>query len=545
VGVSHASVFSAYVAGDAKAFFASHFADPDARARATMRAVRPLAARTIEALRAQNARLAPSAARDAHLDALQAGAAAVVTGQQVGLFLGPLYTLYKAASAIAVSRALARETGKPIVPVFWLQTEDHDLPEVASCTLPRDGLSPLTLDVPSAPEARVSLAHCVLPAEVEQSTAALRAELERLPHAREHLERIERAYRPGATWGDAFAQVIGELFAPEGLVLINPRDPALAEQTAAVHAQALHKAEAIASALAAHCAQLRAAGFEPQVHVRPGAPLSFFHAAGAHGARSRLMPCERGYRRVAAASEPAVARAEDAEHTVRELLDTLARDPLSFSTSALLRPIVQDTLLPTAAYVGGPGEIAYFAQLAPLYAAFDMPMPVIVPRARFRVVEDKMKRLLDRLQLTPDDATRDAASLAAAHASRTAAFSPEQLEQMLRTRFDEALESALAQTGPLREQLRPAHEKTKAAVHAAAGKLAEKHRNALGHQNEALLRDIERLKQALQPAGEPQERVYGFSYYAARYGERPFIEGILRALETSDPFDPSVRDLQP
>jgi len=543
--VSHASVFSAYVAGDAKAFFASHFADQAARARTTVRAVRPLAAPTLAALRTQNTRLSPSAARDAHLDALQAGAAAVVTGQQVGLFLGPLYTLYKAASAIVISRALARETGKPVVPVFWLQTEDHDLPEVASCTLPRDGQSALTLSVPAAQDARVSLAHCALPAEVEQSTAALRAELERLPHAREHLDRIERAYRPGAKWGDAFAQVIAELFAPEGLVLIDPRDPALAEQTSAVHAQALQKAEVIASALAAHCAQLRAAGFEPQVHVRPGAPLSFFHAAGAHGARCRLMPCERGYRQVAAASDAAGTRAEGSEHTVSELLDALARDPLSFSTSALLRPIVQDTLLPTAAYVGGPGEIAYFAQLAPLYAAFDMPMPLIVPRARFRVIEEKMQRVLDRLQLTPDDATRDAASLAAAHASRNAAFTPEQLEQMLRMRFDEALESAIEHTGPLREQLRPAHEKTKAAVHAAAGKLAEKHRNALGHQNEAVLRDIERVKQALNPAGEPQERVYGFSYYAARYGERPFIDRILNALETSDPFDPSLRDLQP
>jgi bacillithiol biosynthesis cysteine-adding enzyme BshC len=544
VGASHASVFSAYVAGDAKAFFASHFADRAARTRATTRAVRPLAAQTIAALRAQNARLAPSVARDAHLDALQAGAAAVVTGQQVGLFLGPLYTLYKAASAIAISRALARETGKPVVPVFWLQTEDHDLPEVACCTVPRDGQSALTLGVPAAQDARISLAHCVLPEEIEQSTAALRVELERLPHAREHLERIERAYRPGVKWGEAFAQVVAELFAPEGLVLIDPRDPALAEQTAAVHAQALHKADAIATALAAHCAALRAAGFEPQVHIRPGAPLSFFHAAGAHSARSRLTPCERGYRRVTAPNET-IARSEDAEHTVSELLEALARDPLSFSTSALLRPIVQDTLLPTAAYVGGPGEIAYFAQLAPLYAAFDMPMPLIVPRARFRVIEEKVQRVLDRLQLTADDATRDAAGLAAAHASRNAAFSPEQLEQMLHARFDEALENALEKTGTLREQLRPAHEKTKATVHAAASKLAEKHRSALGHQNDAVLRDIERVKQALQPSGEPQERIYGFSYYAARYGERPFIDRILQSFETSDPFDPSLRDLKP
>jgi bacillithiol biosynthesis cysteine-adding enzyme BshC len=459
----------------------------------------------------------------------------VVTGQQVGLFLGPLYTIYKAASAIAVSRALARETGQPVVPVFWLQTEDHDLPEVASCAVPRDGQAPLEITVPAASDARVSLAHCALPDEITASTAALRAELERLPNAAEHLARIERAYRPGSKWGEAFASVLAELFAPEGLVLLDPRDPALAPETAAVHARALQNAGAIASALELHCEALRAAGFEPQVHVRPGAPLSFFHAAGAHDARSRLTPCSRGYRCAHA----------DAEHTLVELLDVLARDPLCFSTSALLRPILQDTLLPTAAYVGGPGEIAYFAQMAPLYAAFELPMPLIVPRARFRVIEDKTQRVLDRLQLSADDATRDAAGLAAAHAARGAGFTPEQLEATLHARFDEALASALAQTGALRDQLKVAHDKTRAAVHHAASKLAEKYKSALAHQNDAVLRDIERVQSALQPNGEPQERVYGFPYYAARYGERPFIEGILRALEASDAFDPRLRDLHP
>jgi len=532
--VKHASVLAAYLAGDAKAFFADDFRDPAARALAVRRATRPLAPRALEALRAQNDKLAPSTARALHLDALQHGAAAVVTGQQVGLFLGPLYTLYKAASAIAISRALGRETGKPVVPVFWLQTEDHDLPEVASCSVPRDGQPPLRIELAASSDARVSLAHCTLPPEIEQATAVLRTELQRLPHAAEHLERLERAYRAGAKWGDAFAHVVAELFAPEGLVLIDPRAPLLAEQVASVHEKALRNAAPIAAALEERCKALRSAGFEPQVHVRPEAPLCFFHAQGAHDERCRLTPCERGFRRVST---------RDAEHTLAELLQTLATDPLRFSTSALLRPIVQDTLLPTAAYVGGPGEIAYFAQLSPLYAAFDMAMPLVVPRARFRVIEEKTERVLKRLQLVADDSTRDAEALAATAATRTASFTPEQLEAMLHARFDDALEAAMTETGALREQLRSAHDKTKAAVHMAASKLAEKHRSALAHQSDGLLRDIERIKLALHPGGEPQERVYGFSYYAARYGERPFVERIMSALETSDPFDPGLRDL--
>jgi len=131
--------------------------------RAVARARRPLAPEVHRALVAQNARLAASPARDAHLEALGRGAAAVVTGQQVGLFLGPLYTLYKAASAVVLARALTERTRTPVVPVFWLQTEDHDLPEIASVTVP-SGPRVATLAVPVDAANRIAIAHCRLPA---------------------------------------------------------------------------------------------------------------------------------------------------------------------------------------------------------------------------------------------------------------------------------------------------------------------------------------------------------------------------------------------
>ena len=132
----------AYLQGEVRALHpddepgAAPFA-PAALARAVARARRPIAPEVHAVLAAQNARLAPSPARDAHLEALRRGAAAVVTGQQVGLFLGPLYTLYKAASAVVLARALAERMQTPVVPVFWLQTEDHDLPEIASVAVDR------------------------------------------------------------------------------------------------------------------------------------------------------------------------------------------------------------------------------------------------------------------------------------------------------------------------------------------------------------------------------------------------------------------------
>src|SRR5579859_4470829 len=149
---------------------------PAAFDRAVARARRPVAPEVHRVLVAQNARLAPSPARDAHLAALQRGAAAIVTGQQVGLFLGPLYTLYKAASAVVLARALAARAGTPVVPVFWLQTEDHDLPEIASVAVPcRDGVT--TLAVPVDAANRIAIAHCTLPPEIAGCLDALSAAL--------------------------------------------------------------------------------------------------------------------------------------------------------------------------------------------------------------------------------------------------------------------------------------------------------------------------------------------------------------------------------
>ncbi|HWM86922.1 MAG TPA: bacillithiol biosynthesis BshC, partial [Kofleriaceae bacterium] len=293
-----------------------------------------------DVLATQNARLAPSPARDRNLDALRGGAAAVVTGQQVGLFLGPLFTIYKAASAIRDAAALAARRGAPVVPVFWLQTEDHDLPEIASCAVPGQLDAPRVFALPASPDDRVSLAHLTLPAEVEPCIDELADDLAGHSFTASHIARLRRHYRAGAGWAAAFAGVVGELFADEGLVVMDARDPALGELVRPVHHRALRDAEVISRALELRSEELLAGGARVQVHVRPGAPLAFHHPAGREGPRYRLEP---------AGGEGDGARFAEvggsATHSRAELFAALERDPLCFSTSALLRPIVQDTLL--------------------------------------------------------------------------------------------------------------------------------------------------------------------------------------------------------
>jgi bacillithiol biosynthesis cysteine-adding enzyme BshC len=541
-----ASSFSAsWLRGDPRAleFLSDRFRHRAARAEAVAAAAaRPLAPALHEVLVARNARLAPSPAREKNLELLaRPGTTAVVTGQQVGLFLGPLFTVYKAASAIVAARALAEETGRPCVPVFWLQTEDHDLPEINHCFVPRSAGGPLrlALEHPDAATSRVPVAHRHLGPSITGALAALRAELGGNPHADEHLALLERAYRPEATLADAFADVLSALFADEGLVFLDPRDPRLAPLAAPIHRRAIEEATAISSKLAERGHALAQAGFSEQVHIRPGAPLNFFSPEGLDGARYRLDPA------AAPGTWSLVGHPEGASVTTAELLSALEREPLRFTTSALLRPILQDSWLPTAAYVGGPGEIAYFAQLAPLHAHVGLPMPLIVPRARFRVIDDRVRRLLDKLGLAPDDANAPRDELLARLAARDAGETfeaPEAVEARLLSAFA----SELARLGERMASIDPtfaqAISRTDKTVRRGVSRLAARYGRAITLRDQTTLERVDRLRALLAPDGAPQERIYSLPYYASRLGSHAFVRLVLEACE---PFSGNLKDLKP
>jgi bacillithiol biosynthesis cysteine-adding enzyme BshC len=490
---------------------------------------------------ARNARLAPSPARERNLELLaRPGTTVVVTGQQVGLFLGPLFTIYKTASAIAAARALAEETGRPCVPIFWLQTEDHDLPEIDHCRTPRGTGEPLrsALEVPDAATSRSPVAHRSLGESVTRALSALRTELGSQPSASEHLDLLERAYRPEATMADAFAEVLSVLFADEGLVFLDPRDARLARLAAPIHRRAIEEASSIASRLAERGNALTQAGFSEQVHIRPGSPLSFFSLDGIEGARYRMDPAAPG-------AWSLVGHPESASVTTAELLSWLDREPLRFTTSALLRPLLQDTWLPTAAYVGGPGEIAYFAQLAPLYEHMGLPMPLIVPRARFRVLEDRTRGLLDKLGLSPDDVSAPRDELLARLATRSAGEGfepPEAVEARLMGAFAPELARLGERMATLDPSFAHAIERTEESVRGALSRLVAKYGRAVAQRDQVTVERLDRLRAYLVPEGAPQERIYGLPYYACRFGGRAFIRMVLDACEA---FSGGLKDLKP
>lgn len=536
---------NSYLAGeaDAHAFFAPAFREAEARIAAARRAGgRPVAPAVLAVLAEQQARLPASAACQANMRELAGGGTAVVaTGQQVGLFLGPLYAFYKAASAIAVARAIQAESGVRCVPLFWLQTEDHDFAEISSCMVAgRDG-EPVRLALVDEQDGhgRVSVAHRILGPRVTEVLAALTETLEPGPAAEEVLALLKAFYQPGRSMAGAFASVLATVFADEGLLIFNPRDARLAALAAPIYRSAIEDADVIEQRLKERQTALAAAGFDEQVAVRDRGALVFFHHQSPTGPRFRL---QRG--QSATASGWALAGgSEIISHD--DLLATLAREPLRFSTSALLRPIVQDIFLPTVAYVGGPGEINYFAQLAPLYEHFDVAPPLLVPRARFRCVDARTRRWLDQLGLRAADLSRPAHEV---RARLTAALlpgcpDPGELRALVASQIEPAVAAIANAAVAADEQLRRPALRARESVAYRLHRLIDRYARMLVERDENTKQRIRRAELALYPNGIPQERFYSWPSLAGRLGIARFKQLIWREFQSAGPFTTDIHEL--
>jgi bacillithiol biosynthesis cysteine-adding enzyme BshC len=504
-------------------FLPTAFGDRDARRHSIARAAgRTVAPSLIAELEAQSAALPASPARQrAIADLARPGSVAVITGQQVGLYLGPLYTVYKAATAIVLARALEAESGVRAVPVFWMATEDHDVAEIDHCTVARRGEEPLRLRVEPAGRvhARQPVANLRLGDDVAAANAALTEALARLPAGAEVASLIASHYQPGRTLGQAFGGVLAALFADEGLIVFDPRRPAVAALSHPAYRTALGDATGLAARLVARNRALADAGLAAQVNVRDDGALVFHHTADGKGAPD-------GNRDVVRCSEAAALVGE--------------ADPSCFSSSALLRPVVQDTLFPTAAYVGGPAEVSYFAQSAVLYERFGLPVPLVAPRARFRIVDAHTRRRLDALGLAPAEVEQPRDALVQRLGRERCRPTVAELRAHILTTPHAELSSLDAPFSALDPELTRALRRTRATVDRAVDRLLARYARAVAGKDAEAVAALDRARAVLYPDDAPQERVFAFASFAAESGVRAFIDGILA---TIDPFNPIVRDL--
>jgi bacillithiol biosynthesis cysteine-adding enzyme BshC len=319
----------------------------------------------------------------ASLDLLaRPGTVAVVTGQQVGLFSGPAYTIYKALTAARLAADLSQR-GIPAVPIFWLATEDHDLAEVNHSFVFDNGHRPILLDILlNADEAAGASDRPVGAIQIKNPPIeTLRNALAAFPYGEEVVSLVGEAYPSGVTFGAGFQRLLERLLAKYGLLFLDPLDAAFRRLAAPLLAKALRDRDQLTQKLLERNAQLEAAGYHAQVHVEQKTSLVF------------LLD---GDRRITLRRQNGDFLAKDRRYSAAELIDNAEH----LSPNALLRPVVQDYVLPTVAYVGGPAELAYMAQSEVVYEDLLGRMPVMLSRGAFTLLDARAAKLMERYELT-------------------------------------------------------------------------------------------------------------------------------------------------
>lgn len=458
-------------------------------------------ARLIAAQQAQ--RNAPAAARESAARLADPATRVVITGQQAGLFGGPLFTLLKAITTMKLAKQVEREHHVPVVPVFWIDAEDHDWPEVSGCTVLDDEYAPATVrlaDLPGAgslPIARLTLTDAINTAINDLDTALPVTEFKN-----EITTAIRDAYAAGRSMASSFGIWMEHVLGPHGLVVYDSSDPAAKALARDVFVKELSQPGETARLAARAGERLVAKGYHAQATLADGT-ICVFH-----------LNDERASIKI----EGDRAEIGDQAMPVAQLKDEAQSKPEHFSPNVLLRPLVQDTVFPTICYVAGPNELAYLGQLKDVYAHFGLPMPLMYQRATATLAESATLRFLSKYDLplltlrTPDESA---------------------LNQLLESQLPPTVEQALTSVASLIDermsavasavpQIDPTLE---GAVKSTLGKmqhevqtLHNKVIQAAKRRDETLRRQFQRAQALTFPHGHPQEREVGFVWFLNRYG---------------------------
>jgi len=426
---------------------------------------------------------------------------AIVTGQQAGLFGGPLYTVLKALTAIKLAEQVSRDHNVTVVPIFWIEAEDHDWDEVRSCTVLDAEMAPKTVGL--APRSGEPIPVAAI--TVDEQIASVLSDLEQALPATEFRDKLladlRAAYAPGTGMAEAFGRVLERLLGEHGLVVYDASDPAAKPLCGDLFARELSTPGQTASLAAAAGSDLTARGYHAQVQPADQHGVSLFKLDG-------------GRRQI---SQPAAL--------IKEATDR----PAGFSPGVLLRPIVQDTVLPTICYVAGPNELAYLGQLRQVYDRFGVPMPLMYSRATATILDSAAVRFLsksgmpfEQLQVQDDSALNDLLKLQI----------PPDVDDAL-TAAGRAIEERMSRvidTVPLLDPtLEGAARNTLGKIQKDLESLQGKTIQAAKKKNETLRRQFQRTRALAFPDGHPQERTIGVIWFLNQYGDA-FVERLWQEL---------------
>jgi bacillithiol biosynthesis cysteine-adding enzyme BshC len=451
----------------------------------------------------------------------------IFTGQQVGLLSGPIYTIYKTLTALKLAEYMETELGIPVVPIFWMAADDHDFEEVSHTHIldKTYNLNKIDYEPSELPENK-PLAFVDLDDNIEAFNQQV---LNTLPSSEYHadIERmISEAYQPELSFSAAFGRLMAELFSDSGLVVVDPADVRIKHLASPVFEKEINDFESSNQIISLANSELKNLGYHLQVHHLENYLNLFYYT----GERSRI-----GYD-----GESYFIDGQDEKYSRQEILAKLEEAPNYFSPNVLLRPVMQDYLFPTLAYIGGPAEVAYFAQIKDLHNHFKVQCPIVYPRISATVLDKYSCSVMDKYELSILDFI-DEKNLQAKIKGIVEEKIPDDLDEKIaqdREQINEMILGLESYLSEFDEGVRRTVQKTKGKVEYEIKQLREKILKAYKKRNKGIVDSIERAAEFIYPEQSLQERHLNVFNFIIRYGPE-FIDKIDNHLKL-DYFDHQV-----
>ena len=432
---------------------------------------------------------------------------AVVTGQQVGILGGPLYTIYKTITALKLAEELnSRFAGFSFIPVFWLEGEDHDFDEVNSITVLNQENAPVRTEylIRGKPQEKNvgAVGEIIFDDLLTKFLQSAEESLSSSEFRKSVFDLIREYYVPGVSFNDAFARLMNRLFEDSGLVFVSAHDNRLKQLLTPVFQKEIQDYKTISQIMIERSAELEVS-YHAQIKAN-ALNLFFFHKGG----RYHIEPREDGFG----------LKGVRQVFSNDELLRITSESPELISPNVALRPLCQDTILPTVAYVGGPSEIAYFAQLQPLYKYFGVTMPIIYPRASATIIEAKVSRILEKYELNLTDVFEGYEHVSKHVIATISEVNIEELFSEASARIRDLMGEMKFGLNYIDPTLQGPLDSTSEKMESLITVLKAKVTAAQQTKHETALRQLQKLNSIIYPNNNFQERELPILYFMNKYG---------------------------
>jgi len=476
----------------------------------------------VEVLYHQNQKWNASDKTLSYVDKLKApNAVAVVTGQQAGIFGGPLYTIYKILSVIKLVEYLQKKYDKWFfVPIFWMEVGDNDYKEINHFYFFTFNNELERLSLSDLPNDYRSIALRKIPSEITELHKRF-SEISLPSEFRDQIvENLKRIYTEGKSFALAFAELLHYLFGNYGLVVMDPTEKRVANLAKPLYYKVLQKSGEINNVFERNNDSLIDKGYHLQIALEPGQSLLFIE--NEDKARSKII----------LDGEMCIIQNPQKKSQISEnsLFDLISQSPDKFTPNVVLRPVLQDFLLPTVAYIGGPAEISYAAQLKQIYQLLEVVEPIFYPRTRITVVENKIQKIINKYELDIRKILILREMLVdefiSSHTDQEVHSAFKMAEQHIKKAMDE-LKSVLHQ---IDNTLDSSIGKTEKSMIDFLGKLKYRADQSYKRKLETEINQINKVILNLFPKGEYQERIVNSFYFKIKYGPE-FIDKIYHTMD--------------